>query len=122
LNASGILQSYTATATGGTSSTIVFPAGASAVNDFYNSQTIKVTIGAGIGQVRLISDYVGATRTATVTPAYSVSPNNTSTFVTASIVAPGVLKFQGNVLYLENRRPIVRAIDQAENIKIVVSF
>jgi hypothetical protein len=33
-----------------------------------------------------------------------------------------VKKFDGQILYLENRRPILRAPDQIEDIKAIVEF
>lgn len=47
--------------------------------------------------------------------------NSTSGIITA-ITVPEVLPYTGEVLYTENRRKIVRASDQAENIHIVISF
>lgn len=120
--ASGVLQTYAATATSATSTTIVFPNGASAVNDQYTGQTIKIITGTGAGQTRKITGYVGVSRTATVSPAWTVTPDNTSTFKIAKILGPDVELYSGEILYFENRRPIERAQDQVEDIKIVVEF
>jgi hypothetical protein len=54
------------TAQSGTATTIVLDASASATDDFYNDDMIVITAGTGIGQARFITDYVGATKTATV--------------------------------------------------------
>jgi hypothetical protein len=120
--ASGVLQTYTGTASSATSTTIVLPNGASALNDFYTGQTIKILSGTGAAQIRKITGYVGINRTATVSPAWTVTPNNTSVFSIASITAPDVQPYTGDILYMENRRPIARASDQVEDLKIVVEF
>lgn len=54
---------------GSTTSSLVLDSGASAVDDFFNHTIIKIVNGAAAGQERIISDYVGSTRTATITPA-----------------------------------------------------
>ena len=66
------------TAQAGAASTITLAAGASAVNDFYNTQTITTTSGTGSGQSRTIFDYVGATKVATITPPWTTTPDNTT--------------------------------------------
>ncbi len=69
-----------------TSSTIVFDAaGMSAVDDFYNGMIVLVYAGAGLGQSRVITDYVGSTKSATVDPIWGTNPNNTSDI----LVVPG---------------------------------
>lgn len=65
---------------GSTASTIVLAATSSAVDDFYNGWQIEITGGTGVGQVRAISDYVGATTTATITPDWTTTPDATSTY------------------------------------------
>jgi hypothetical protein len=64
---------------GSTGTTIVLATGALAVNDVYNQMTITLTGGTGAGQTRTITDYIGASRTATVA-AWSVTPDNTTTY------------------------------------------
>lgn len=54
---------------GGT--TVVLPAIASAVDDFYNGMELRILDGSYQGQQQTISDYDGATRTATVDTAFS---------------------------------------------------
>lgn len=65
---------------GSTASTAVLAAGASATNGWYNTQFIRIESGTGAGQMRMISGYVGSTRTATVEPDWSVTPDNTSVY------------------------------------------
>lgn len=69
------------TAQTGSSSTITLHAGASAVDDAYNGQIIVIVAGTGAGQARQVSDYVGATKIADVSPNWAVTPDNTSIFV-----------------------------------------
>lgn len=80
------------TAQAGAATTITLDAGASAVDDFYNDQVIVIVAGLGVGQVRLIEDYVGATKVATVA-AWKTNPDNTSVFKVLStriVAAMGV--------------------------------
>ncbi len=55
----------------GMTSTQIKLAGASAVDDFYNGWWIKVTSGSSQDQVRKITDYVGATKVATLATAWT---------------------------------------------------
>lgn len=55
---------------GSTSTTIVLDASASSNDDLYNGMRVSVYTGTAAGQSRLITDYVGSTKTATVTPAW----------------------------------------------------
>lgn len=55
-------------------------AGASAADDAYNGQVIRITGGAGSGQIRTIIDYVGATKRAFVSRDWSTAPTATSVF------------------------------------------
>lgn len=64
---------------GNTVSTIVFAANASASNDYYNNQTILIAAGTGQGQRRRITGYVGATKTATVSPNWVTTPSELTT-------------------------------------------
>lgn len=85
--------SHTGTAQAGGASTITLDVGASAVDDFYNHQIIVITAGTGVGQTRVITDYVGATKVATVHAAWSVNPASNSVFyITFSI--PGATYFR----------------------------
>lgn len=78
----------TATALGGTSTTIQFPAvtttpsGAefTQTDDAFNTWAVTIRAGTGAGQTRVISDYNGSTRTATVGTAWSTPPDSTSVF------------------------------------------
>lgn len=74
------LVSTSGTASAGASATLTLT-GASSTDSTYNGQTILLTGGTGAGQARVVSGYVGATKVATVSPAWSTTPDNTSTFV-----------------------------------------
>ena len=68
------------TAQAGGVDTITLDAGASAVDDFYNNTFVVLTGGTGSGQARLIVDYAGGTKIATVDSNWSVQPDVTTTF------------------------------------------
>ena len=68
------------------------------------------------------STITGATSNATSIPdvAYSSSLNNTS--FTAGYATPEMQPDSGDVIYIENRKPISRASDQTEDVKLIVEF
>ena len=82
----GELPMLTGTLASATSTTVVLPSGASTVDSFYlsgnpaNDPTINIISGTGVSQERVITAYVGSTKTATVTPAWTITPDNTSVF------------------------------------------
>ena len=75
------------TAQAGASTTITLAAGASATNDAYKDLYITTTGGTGSGQVRRITGYVGSTKVATVASAWTVTPNNTTTYTISAFVS-----------------------------------
>jgi len=68
------------TAQAGGASTITLDAQSSAVDDTGIGQTIEIVKGTGKGQTRIISDYVGATKVATVSVAWVTVPDATSVY------------------------------------------
>lgn len=78
-NHSGTMQA------GSASTTAVLASGASASNDYYNNALLAIVAGTGAGQSQYISDYVGASRTATMNGTWITTPDNTSVYV----VLPG---------------------------------
>ena len=66
----------------GAASTITLDAAASATDNIYNGQIIRITAGTGDNQIRIITAYNGTTKVATVAPAWTTQPNNTSYFAT----------------------------------------
>lgn len=78
--AHSLLRKEDGRAIGGDANTIIFSEEASSDNDDYNRMQIEITKGAGKGQIRLIKNYVGRTRTATVDVPWEVIPDATSTY------------------------------------------
>lgn len=70
---SGTLQTGTST------SQIVLPGTASSVDGFYNNYWIKITSGTAINNVRQITSYTGATKTAILSSVLTSTPTNTNT-------------------------------------------
>jgi len=68
------------TATAGAAATITLAATAVATNDYYLGMYINITGGAGVGQARRITGFVGATLIATVDYAWGTGVDNTSTY------------------------------------------
>ena len=64
----------------GTSTTITLKSTASATDDIYNGMYVTITGGTGVGQVRIIEDYVGSTKVATVNVPFTTAPNGTSNY------------------------------------------
>lgn len=58
--------------------TINLGSSASAIDDFYNGCLVYIYGGTGSGQVRMITDYVGSTKLATVHVAWATNPDATS--------------------------------------------
>ena len=70
----------TGTAQAGGASTITLDASASATNDLYRYNLIKIISGTGADQSRQISGYTGSSKVATVSIAWTTQPDNTSVF------------------------------------------
>ena len=68
------------TAQTGTATTITLAAGDTQADDYYNGMTIKVTAGTGAGQEAVITDYVNATKIATVASWSIATPDATSVY------------------------------------------
>jgi len=69
------------TAQAGAGSSITLDSGASSSNDFYNGDVACIVSGTGAGQARVIVDYVGSTKVATVDAAWNTNPSSDSVFV-----------------------------------------
>lgn len=77
-----MLQSIrSGTAQAGASGTITLDVSASASDDFYNNCVIQIISGTGANQSRIISDYVGSTKVATIDTNWVTNPDNTSVFL-----------------------------------------
>lgn len=75
-----LAAAVTGTATAGGASAITLAAGASAVDNFYQFQSIRITGGTGSGQAGVIKSYVGATKVATMYAAWTTPPDATSVY------------------------------------------
>nr|WP_297388266.1 phage tail tube protein [uncultured Roseateles sp.] len=71
----------TGTAQGGGASEITLAVGASASDDAYNGAAVYIASGPGVGEWNIITDYVGATKVATVGRAWDVEPTSASAYV-----------------------------------------
>ena len=76
----GVVIKLTGTAQAGSSDTITLTSSASIADDRYNSFTISITGGTGSGQSKVISDYNGTTKIATVSSAWTINPDSTSIY------------------------------------------
>ena len=78
----------TGSAQAGTANTITLKSASSYTsNDDPNGMWITLTGGTGAGQERYISDYVGSTKVATVYPAWTTQPDNTTNYKVAAFAA-----------------------------------
>jgi hypothetical protein len=75
----------TGLAQAGASSTITLRTDASAVDDAYNGMEVWIYQGVGEGQRKVITDYVGATRVATVATAWAVAPTSASAYQVSAL-------------------------------------
>lgn len=72
--------SNSGTAQAGTINTITLANAASSTNGTYDPSIVRLTGGTGTGQARLIIDYAGATRIATVDRDWRTAPDATTTY------------------------------------------
>ncbi len=72
-----VYNSYRGDIVAASGTSITLDAGASSYDDFYNGAFLYIYNGSGTGQVRLITDYVGATQVATIESAF-IEPLDTS--------------------------------------------
>jgi len=79
---------HSGTAAAGAAGTITLASGALAIDDIYNGMIIRTTGGTGGAggsgsqgnQARVITDYVGSTKVATITPNWETNPDSTTTY------------------------------------------
>jgi hypothetical protein len=79
--ASVIVHSGTAQGAGTGNNQIQLDTGASSINGAYDPGLVYIETGTGAGQTRLILQYNGSTKVATVDRDWRVNPDNTSEFV-----------------------------------------
>jgi hypothetical protein len=83
---------------------------------------------AGIDSNGNLTDFSGAnvitgqSSSATGTPDTSVSSTVNNVIFASGYSVPEIDHDTGDVLYVENRTPITRAVDQTENIKLIIEF
>jgi hypothetical protein len=71
----------TGVAQAGASTTITLASTASSTDDYYNDTSITITSGTGIGQTRTISDYQSSSKVATVSAAWTTTPDTSSNYL-----------------------------------------
>ena len=64
-----------------TNTTITLDSDASSTNDFYNEDLVHIDGGTGEGQTRVITAYVGATKVATISRAWTTNPDTASEYI-----------------------------------------
>lgn len=62
------------------SSVVVLDSSSSAVDDLYTGSSLYISSGLGAGQLANVTSYVGSSKTATITPAFTITPNSSSSF------------------------------------------
>lgn len=76
----GLTALATGTAQAGAAGTITLAAGASSTNDLYNGARIMIHTGTGAGQSRIITDYNGTTKVASIAPNWVTNPSSDSEY------------------------------------------
>lgn len=71
---------------------------ASSQDDIYKGQTINIRTGTGEGQARLITDYNGTTKVASVTPDWNIIPAAESSYVIRPVGASNIISVAGYVV------------------------
>lgn len=104
---------------GVTPATVQLPNTANATDDYYNGMTILVG-----SQKRKITDYVGLTRVANIDINWdsNTAPIAGTDYAIANIQEPDIEPFSGDIIFVENRRAIIRAEKQTETVSLVVEF
>lgn len=83
----------TGTAQAGTSTSITLKSSSSSSDDYFNGLYITITGGTGAGQIRVITDYVGSTKVATVDRTWTTTPNSSSTYSITSWTTESVNQY-----------------------------
>lgn len=113
------------TAQSGGTTTITLESGAPSSIDLEGFvSVIKIVGGSAENQTRVIEDYDGTTKVVTVSESWDASdlPDNTSEYQIAYIKYPDIRIDSGRILYMDHRRPIIRAANQTEEIKVIIEF
>jgi len=102
---------HSGTAQAGASTTITLASTASSSDDTYNAMNIRITGGTGDGQQKVITDYDGTTKVATVASSWSTNPDSTSTYVIFEEPDKGDLLVQRDVDYVRTHYNTVSSIE-----------
>ena len=103
----------------GTSTTVTLKTTASATDGIYVGMYVNITGGTGSGQTRLVEAYNGTTKVATVGEAFTVTPNNTSTYTTTTFSALSVNQYIN--VQPQGRARIVRYVS-ATVVEVVTEY
>ena len=93
---------------GATSNTITLDSSASAVDDYYNNLFVGIVGGDGCGELFLISDYDGATKTATIDGTWNTTPTTNSIYTISGTILSAtkdlgkVIKVKRNWTFADN--------------------
>ncbi len=119
---SGTLETVNGTAQGAGTLQIQLAAGDPASDNDYAGSTIRITGGPGNGQQKLIVSNVASTKEVTINSGWGIQPTSASTYSIAKIGYPELKKNSGSILYIENRKPLLRANLQIESISPCIEF
>ena len=86
-----------------------------------NSTTGAYTAFSGTGTITGGTSGASGTRSSTSTETVTLANNNTIAF-TSGYANPELQPDSGDIIYIENRKPIQRASDQTEDIKLIIEF
>lgn len=75
------ITAHDGTAQAGTANSITLAAGASSTNAVYDFDVVTIVDGTGSGQSRMIVDYNGTSKIATVSRNWNITPDNTSEYI-----------------------------------------
>jgi hypothetical protein len=105
---------HTQTATAGAASTITLHGTASAVDNAYRGMRIRTTGGTGSGQARIIASYVGGTKVATVSEAWTTPPDATTVYSIDAQVAylpvSSAMESITNYINMDGKRHIMTGV------------
>lgn len=103
-----ILEQVDRVCAGATSNTITFDADASSQSGYYIGLFVGITAGVGENQIRYITDYNGATKTATVSQAWDTIPDTESEYTISGKIDSAVkdfgkaIKVKRNFTFVDN--------------------
>ena len=86
-----------------------------------NATTGNYIAFSGTNQITGSTSGATGTTSGTASEAVTLANSNTLT-LTAGYANPELQEYSGDIIYLENRKPIQRASDQTEDIKIIIEF